>query len=157
MIEFQTRCAVPTVIGTETTDGKHQNRGRKVSPPIRPAGLLAPATKPRCAAEALLDGEAVALTHKAIDKAKEGDTVGLRLCLDRILPLGRNVLCTSPCRLSLRFRCHGCAGSDHSGRRRRRDHKRRWADLNAVVAGLVKAVETSDIEGPSLCPRKEDQ
>jgi hypothetical protein len=38
------------------------------------------------AAEALLDGEAEALTRKAIERAKEGDGVALRLCLERIVP-----------------------------------------------------------------------
>ena len=38
------------------------------------------------AAEALLDGEAKALTRKAIELALAGETVALRLCLDRILP-----------------------------------------------------------------------
>jgi hypothetical protein len=34
----------------------------------------------------LLDGEADALTRKAIELAKEGDTTALRLCIERILP-----------------------------------------------------------------------
>jgi hypothetical protein len=38
------------------------------------------------ALEALLDGEAEALTRKAIELAKRGDLAALRLCLDRILP-----------------------------------------------------------------------
>lgn len=38
------------------------------------------------AIEALLDGQHTALTQKAIDKALEGDTVALRLCLDRLAP-----------------------------------------------------------------------
>jgi hypothetical protein len=38
------------------------------------------------AVEALLEGQHEALTRKAIDKALEGDTVALRLCLDRIAP-----------------------------------------------------------------------
>lgn len=38
------------------------------------------------AAEALLDGEPEALTRKAIDKALEGDTTALRLCLERTCP-----------------------------------------------------------------------
>ena len=38
------------------------------------------------ALEALLDGEAAALTRKAIELAQDGDTVALRLCLDRLLP-----------------------------------------------------------------------
>jgi hypothetical protein len=38
------------------------------------------------AAEALLDGEGEALTRKAIDLALAGDTVALRLCLERLVP-----------------------------------------------------------------------
>ena len=38
------------------------------------------------AVEALLEGEHEKLTRKAIDKALEGDTLALRLCLDRIAP-----------------------------------------------------------------------
>jgi hypothetical protein len=38
------------------------------------------------ALEALLDGEAETLTRKAIELAQDGDTVALRLCLDRLLP-----------------------------------------------------------------------
>jgi hypothetical protein len=36
--------------------------------------------------EALLDGEAEALTRKAVELALAGDTTALRLCLDRIAP-----------------------------------------------------------------------
>jgi Family of unknown function (DUF5681) len=42
--------------------------------------------KTTLAMEALLDGEAEALTRKAIELAKGGDLVALRLCLDRICP-----------------------------------------------------------------------
>jgi hypothetical protein len=51
------------------------------------------------AAEALLEGEAEALTRKAIELAKTGDTVALRLCLDRILPVrkaGRTIKLNLP-------------------------------------------------------------
>jgi hypothetical protein len=37
-------------------------------------------------AEALLDGEAEALTRKAIDTALAGDTTALRLCIERLIP-----------------------------------------------------------------------
>jgi len=40
--------------------------------------------------EALFEGEAEQLTRKAIDLAKEGDTHALRLCLDRLMPPGRD-------------------------------------------------------------------
>jgi hypothetical protein len=36
--------------------------------------------------EELLEGQHEKLTQRAIDKALEGDTVALRLCLDRIAP-----------------------------------------------------------------------
>ena len=36
-------------------------------------------------AEALLDGEAEALTRKAIEMAKQGDITAMRLCLDRLV------------------------------------------------------------------------
>jgi len=42
------------------------------------------------AAEALLDGEAESLTRKAIELALDGDTVALRMCLDRIAPPRRD-------------------------------------------------------------------
>ena len=38
------------------------------------------------AAEALLDGEAEALTRKVIDLAHSGDRTALRICFDRIVP-----------------------------------------------------------------------
>lgn len=42
------------------------------------------------AIEALLEGEAEALTRKAIEMAKEGDGPALRLCLDRLAPPRRD-------------------------------------------------------------------
>ena len=49
----------------------------------RPAGARNRAT---LAVETLLDGEAETLTRKAVALALEGDTVALRLCLERICP-----------------------------------------------------------------------
>jgi len=51
--------------------------------PGKPKGARGRATM---AAEALLEGEAEALTRVAIDKALEGDAVALRLCLERLVP-----------------------------------------------------------------------
>lgn len=42
------------------------------------------------AIEGLLDGQAEALTQKAIDLAMDGDIVALRLCLDRLAPARRD-------------------------------------------------------------------
>ena len=40
--------------------------------------------------EALLDGQAEALTRKAIDMAKLGDPAMMRLCLERVIPVRRD-------------------------------------------------------------------
>jgi len=55
--------------------------------PGKPRGARHKATQ---AALALLDGEAGALTRKAVDMALEGDTTALRLCLERIAPPRRD-------------------------------------------------------------------
>jgi Family of unknown function (DUF5681) len=44
------------------------------------------------AAEALLEGEVEKLARKAVDLALAGDTVALKLCLDRIMPMRRGRL-----------------------------------------------------------------
>jgi hypothetical protein len=58
-------------------------KGQSGNPAGRPRGSRNTAT---LAAEAILDGEAEALTRKAIEMALGGDTVALKLCLDRIYP-----------------------------------------------------------------------
>ena len=70
----------------ETTDAKpdRDERGRwAAGNPGRPKGARHRATE---AALALLDGEATALTRRAIEAALSGDGAALRLCLERILP-----------------------------------------------------------------------
>jgi hypothetical protein len=63
--------------------------------PGRPPGSRNKAT---LAALALLEGEAEAITRKAIELAKEGDPTALRLVLDRLLPKGRAVRLDLPLR-----------------------------------------------------------
>ena len=60
-------------------------RGRPFQPgnPGRPRGAR---HKTTLAMEALLAGEGEALTRKAVEMALAGDTVALRLCLERLLP-----------------------------------------------------------------------
>ena len=62
-------------------------KGTSGNPNGRPKGARNSAT---LAAEALLDGEAEALTRKAIELALDGDTVALRLCIERICPVRRD-------------------------------------------------------------------
>jgi Family of unknown function (DUF5681) len=66
--------------------GQNQGRwekGQSGNPRGKPRGARNRAT---LLAEALLDGEAEALTRTAIEKALEGDGMALRLCLERVLP-----------------------------------------------------------------------
>ena len=65
------------------TGGGHFRKGASGNPGGRPAGAR---NKALLAMEALLDGEAEAITRVAVDRAKEGDATALRLCLERILP-----------------------------------------------------------------------
>lgn len=69
---------------------KTVNKGRKGfapgqsgNPKGRPQGSRNKAT---LAIESLLDGQAEALTQKAVEKALEGDMQALRLCLERVCP-----------------------------------------------------------------------
>ena len=73
---------------SENTEKKQGNDTRfkpgvSGNPTGKPKGAR---NKTTLAIEALFDGEAETLTRKAIELAKEGDMVALRLCLDRIAP-----------------------------------------------------------------------
>ena len=74
-------------MSAENTAGKQRGRplrkGQSGNPAGRPKGSRNATT---LALETLLDGQASALTQKAIDVALTGDIPALRLCLDRILP-----------------------------------------------------------------------
>ena len=70
-----------------------ENAGQKQTGRFQKGKSGNPAGKPRgarnrttLAMEELLDGEADAIVRKAIERAKEGDGVALRMCLERIVP-----------------------------------------------------------------------
>jgi hypothetical protein len=74
-----------------------ENAGRKQGGRFRKGQSGNPAGKPKgarhkatLAVDALLDGEAEKLTRAAVDLALAGDTVALRLCLDRIAPVRKD-------------------------------------------------------------------
>ncbi|MFZ3324562.1 MAG: DUF5681 domain-containing protein [Methylocella sp.] len=67
----------------DTKQGARFCKGQSGNPSGRPRGAR---NKTTLAVEALLDSEAEVLTRRAIERAKEGDSVALRLCLERILP-----------------------------------------------------------------------
>jgi Family of unknown function (DUF5681) len=72
---------------TKEQRGKPFAPGASGNPDGRPKGSR---NKSTLALEALLDGQAEALTQKAVDLALAGDITALRLCLDRILPARRD-------------------------------------------------------------------
>ena len=65
----------------------HFQKGHSGNPSGRPRGSRNRST---LAAEILLEGEAEALTRRAIELALEGDTTALKLCLERIVPQRRS-------------------------------------------------------------------
>ena len=67
--------------------GKPFEPGNSGNPNGRPRGSR---NKVTLAIEKLLDGEAEALTRKAIELAKAGDMQALRLCMDRLAPPRRD-------------------------------------------------------------------
>jgi hypothetical protein len=72
-------------MGDTPRNNAAKTRGRPFAAgnPGRPKGARHKAT---LAAEAMLDGEAEGLTRKVLEMALAGDTVALRLCLERVLP-----------------------------------------------------------------------
>jgi hypothetical protein len=62
--------------------GRPFRKGRSGNPNGRPKGSRNTATQ---LAQLLLEGEAEALARKAVERALAGDSLALKLCLDRIL------------------------------------------------------------------------
>ena len=81
--------------GTEPPPPPHRPGTFRPGNPGRPPGTRNKAT---LAALALLEGEAEAITRRAIELAKDGDPTALRLVLDRLLPKGRAVRLDLPLR-----------------------------------------------------------
>ena len=84
--------AAAVAAGTGGVPGRRLGRGRPFpkgqsgNPAGRPAGAR---NRRTLAAVRLLDGEAEALTRKAVELALAGDAMALKLCLERILPPAR--------------------------------------------------------------------
>jgi hypothetical protein len=71
------------------TDTPRKNATNTRGKPFKPGNAGRPRgarNRATLAAEALLDGEAEALTRKAIALALDGNILALRLCLERLLP-----------------------------------------------------------------------
>lgn len=68
-------------------EGKPFEPGRSGNPNGRPKGARNRSTQ---VLETILDGESEALTRRAIELALDGDTVALRMCLDRLMPIRKD-------------------------------------------------------------------
>jgi uncharacterized protein DUF5681 len=99
------------------------------------------------AAEALLEGEADALTRKAIEMALEGDTTALKLCLERIVPQrrSRNVTFETPRidRVEDLAQAIGAIFREVAGGKLRLDE---GAALVGMLESKRRAMETVDLE-----------
>jgi len=108
--------------------GRPFPKGQSGNPGGRPRGSSNRATR---AAEMLLDGEATALTRKAVELALAGDQAALRLCLDRTVAPRREravELALPPIRgaddiLAAIKVVSGAAGCGNCGKTRRRAAK----------------------------------
>jgi Family of unknown function (DUF5681) len=124
----------------ENTRGRPFQQGN----PGRPKGSR---NKAILALEALLDGEAEALTRKAISMALEGDTTAMRLCLERIIPPRKDrpvpfalpkLESAADAVAAFSALTNAVASGDLT--------PGEAAELTKVVEGFVKAVETFEIQ-----------
>lgn len=124
--------------------GKPFPKGQSGNPSGRPAGSRNATT---LAVEKLLEGEAVAITRTCIDRAKGGDSIALRLVMERVVPLrrGRPVqfdLPTIDSASDLAVALGGILRATASGAL--------TPDEAATIAGILetkcRAIETSQLE-----------
>ena len=98
-------------------------------------------------AERLLDGEAEAMVRTVIEKAKEGDMIALRLCLDRIVPPRRDrpVHCTIP-ELNSAEDASKAMAAIAAAVSRGELTPTEAAELSRTIETFVRALETTEIE-----------
>ena len=95
----------------------------------RPKGAR---NKKTLAVESLLEGQAEALTQTAISKALEGDSVALKLCMDRIAPAPKD----NTVQFSLPSMINASDASDAAG-----------SVLSAVSSGELTPIEATRVMG----------
>jgi hypothetical protein len=124
--------------------GKPFEPGNSGNPNGRPRGAR---NKVTLAIEALLDGEAEALTRKAIELAKAGDMQALRLCMDRLAPPRKdspvafnlpNMSTVSDAVLAMGALLKAVAEGDLT--------PTEAADLTRMVQAFAKIIETAEFE-----------
>jgi hypothetical protein len=125
-------------------DGRFR-KGWSGNPAGRPRGTRNKAIE---AAQILLEGEAEALTRRAVERALEGDAAALRLCLDRIIPprRGRSVRLDSVAPVRSAGDLGGTMAAITTAATGGVITPGEAAELARVVEIFVRAVETSDFE-----------
>lgn len=131
----------------EKTDPKQKTRfkpGQSGNPNGRPKGARNATT---IAIEELLEGEAEALTRKAIDLAKAGDMQALRLCMDRLAPprKDRHITFELPAINSVADSVQASSAlllAVANGEITPSEA----AEVGRLIDGFVKAIEVSDIQ-----------
>ena len=120
-------------------------KGQSGNPQGRLPGSRNKATQ---TAELLLDGEAAALTRKALELALAGDASALRLCLDRIIPprRGRAVQLGLPAPVRGAADLGSTMAAITTAATSGAITPGEAAELARVVEIFVRAVETSDFE-----------
>ena len=125
--------------------GRPWAKGQSGNPAGRRLGCRNRAT---LAAEQLLDGEAEGLVRKAVELAHSGDTVALRLCLDRTIAPRRErpvpielPPVTSPADLAPTM------GAIAAALARGAITSSQAAELAQFVDTFVRAIDASDFEG----------
>lgn len=124
--------------------GRPFEKGRSGNPAGRPRGSTNRATT---SAAAMLDGEAEALTRKAVELALGGDASALRLCLERVLAprRGRPVQLAMP-EIRSAADIAGAMAAITAAVARGAITPGEAAELAKVVAIFVHAIETSDFD-----------
>ena len=142
------RGARNSVSVAENTAGKQRGRPFAVGVSGNPAGRPRGArNRTTVAVEEILDGEADALARKAIELALDGDTVALRLCLERIAPARKEraspftlpelQTAADAVRASAALVQAVAAGELTTGQA---------AELSKLVESYVKTIEVADLE-----------
>ena len=136
---------MPTAANTAGKQrGKPFQKGESGNPGGRPKGSRNATT---LALEILLDGQATALTQKAIDLALTGEMAALRLCLDRILPPRKDspvIFTLRPLKSSADAVAAMAALVDAVAAGELTPMEA--GELTKIVQAFVKVIETADLE-----------
>jgi Family of unknown function (DUF5681) len=146
------------MMSSENMDQKQAGRfrqGKSGNPKGRPKGSRNAAT---IACEALLEGQAEALTQKAIQMGLAGDPVALRLCLDRIYPPRKDRPVTFPLPpINTARNAADVMSSVMSAVAAGQLTPADAAEISKVVAVAVKAYEIAEVtDGADLARRLSD-